>query len=94
MSHASMQNVCTVQVFRNDRVKPFYGSLEEATVLAQVDYKQFVVHKITAYRGDTKFLLEYEDGAISWCYNGSHGTKAYSIASDSKVGSIGLKNSC
>ena len=94
-----MQNVCTVQVFRNDRVKPFYGSLEEATVLAQVDYKQFVVHNITAYRGDPEkrnemeFLLEYKDGTISWCYNGSHGTKACSIASDSKVGSIGL-NSC
>ncbi len=34
-------NVGTVQVFHIDRIKPFYGSLEEATALAQVDYQQF-----------------------------------------------------
>ena len=45
-------NVGTVQVFHEDRVKPFYGSLNEATVLTQVDYEQFVVLNITAYRGD------------------------------------------
>ena len=55
-----------------DRVKPFYGSLEEATTLAQVDYQQFVVADITAYRGDPhlrskmEFLFTYEDGTTSW----------------------------
>jgi hypothetical protein len=65
-------NVDTIQVFHIDRVKPFYGSLEEATVQAQVDYQQFAALNITAYRGDPEkrsemeFLLEYEDGTISW----------------------------
>ena len=65
-------NIGTVQVFHVDRVKPFYGSLEEATVLARVDHQQFIITRIMAYRGDpelrskTKFLLEYEDGTISW----------------------------
>jgi hypothetical protein len=65
-------NIGTVQVFHVDRVKPFYGSLEEATVLARVDHQQFIITRIMAYRGDpelrskTEFLLEYEDGTISW----------------------------
>ena len=65
-------NVVTVQVFHIDRIKPFCGSLEEATALAQIDYQQFVVLNITAYQGDPEkrsemeFLLEYEDGTISW----------------------------
>ena len=65
-------NSGTVQIFHVDRVKPFYGSLEEATTLAQVDYQQFVIADITAYRGDPhlrskmEFLITYEDGTISW----------------------------
>jgi hypothetical protein len=65
-------NSGTVQVFHVDRVKPFYGSQEEATTLAQVDYQQFVIADITAYRGDPhlrskmEFLITYEDGTISW----------------------------
>jgi hypothetical protein len=43
-------NSGTVQIFHVDRVKPFYGSLEEATTLAQVDLQQFVIADITAYR--------------------------------------------
>ena len=90
-------NVGTVQVFHIDRVKPFYGSLEEATVLAQVDYQQFVVLNITAYRGDPEkrsemeFLLEYEDGTIPWKY--SHGTKTCSIAYHTRGKSVQYHNS-
>ena len=36
-------NQGTVQVFHVDRVKPFYGSLEEAQKLSRVDYQQFVI---------------------------------------------------
>ena len=40
--------------------------------LAQVDYQQFIVTAITAYRGDPaarskiKVLITYEDGTVSW----------------------------
>ena len=65
-------NTGTVQIFHIDRVKPFYGSLEESKALAQVDYQQFVISNIVAYRGDPhlrskmEFLIHYEDGTISW----------------------------
>ena len=65
-------NSGVVQVFHIDRVKPFYGSDEQATTLAQVDYQQFIITAITAYRGDPttrskmEFLITYEDGTISW----------------------------
>lgn len=62
----------TIQIFHKDRVKPFYGSLGEAQKLSRVDYQQFVVSNISAYRGEPhirtkmEFLLEYEDGIIGW----------------------------
>lgn len=63
-------NTGTVQVFHLDRVKPFYGSLEESQKLAQVDYQQFIISSIVAYQGDPhlrskmEFLIHYEDGTI------------------------------
>ena len=41
-------NSGAVQVFNIDQVKPFYGSDEQATTLAQVDYQQFIITAITA----------------------------------------------
>ena len=65
-------NTGMVQVFHIDRVKPFYGTPEQATTLAQVDYQQFLIETISAYRGDpnrrtkTEFLITYADGTTSW----------------------------
>jgi hypothetical protein len=53
-------------------IKIFHGSLEEAKRLAMVDYNQFVVKAILAWRGDPltrttmEFLVEFEDGAQIW----------------------------
>ena len=45
-------NTGMVQVFHTDRVKPFCGTHEQATTLAQGDYQQFLIETISAYRGD------------------------------------------
>jgi hypothetical protein len=62
----------SIHAFHVTRLKIFYGSRDEATKLAMVDYNQFVVKQILAFRGDPmtrttmEFLVEFEDGAQVW----------------------------
>ena len=62
----------SVSTFHITRLKPFFGSREEALRLAQLDYDQYVVTSITAYRGQPEtrttmsFEVNYADGTTHW----------------------------
>ena len=57
----------SISTFHMDRIKPFYGSREEAYRVALVGYNLYVIRAITAYRGDpevrttTSFEVVFED---------------------------------
>jgi hypothetical protein len=82
-------NQDTIQIFHVDRVKPFFGSLEEAQKLSRVDYQQFVVPNILAYphiHSKMEFQLEYED------LDGNLGTRTFSTVCPMKS-TVGLFHS-
>lgn len=62
----------SISVFHVDVLKPFFGTRDEAFRIAQLDFDQFVVTSITAYRGDPltrttmSFEVHYADGSVHW----------------------------
>ena len=80
---ASIQRTLTYVVMAQDKndvtckhtntgMVQVFGAHEQATTLAQVDYQQFLIETISAYRGDPnqrskmKFLITYADETTSW----------------------------
>ena len=59
-------------VLKNDTLKPFFGTMEEAERAAQLDYGHFTVSHITNYTGDPvrrttlEFRVVYSDGDWEW----------------------------
>ena len=80
LSHERGSNDVTIQhlashvvtPYHVSRLKPFYGSEEEALALARKDYDLFVIAEITAYRGyihtreTLEFLVRFMDGTEVW----------------------------
>jgi hypothetical protein len=62
----------SLSTFHMDRIKPFFGSRDEAYRVALIDYNQYVIRAITAYRGDpevrttTSFEVAFEDDTVVW----------------------------
>ena len=62
----------SISTFHMDCIKPFFGSRDKAYHVALVDYNQYVIRAITAYRGDpevcttTSFEFAFEDDTIVW----------------------------
>ena len=62
----------TTFVFKNDTLKPFFGSIDEAERLAQMDFDYFTVTNISHYTGDPlrrttlEFCVTYSDGDWQW----------------------------
>lgn len=62
----------TISVFHVERLKIFHGTTEDAFKMAQIDNDQFVIDRLTAFRGDplTRTTMEFEvifaDGSIVW----------------------------
>ena len=62
----------TTFVFKNDTLKPFFGSLDEAERIAQMDFDFFTVTNISHYTGDPlrrttlEFCVTYSDGDWQW----------------------------
>ena len=62
----------SISTFHENRIKPFFGSREEAYRVALVDCNQYVIRAITAYRGDpevrttTSFEVIFEDDTVVW----------------------------
>ena len=61
-------NLGTVSVFHVTRLKPFFGSREDALRMARIDNDQFIIIKIVGFvgnpwkRSSLGFLVEFEDG--------------------------------
>ena len=59
-------------VVKNDTLKPFFGTLEEAARVAQLDYNHHIVSEIVTYAGDPlvrttlEFEVHYADGDWEW----------------------------
>ena len=70
--------ICTHLVMRFDVtlhmswLKPFFGSKEEAFRIAMIDYRQFSLDKVVAYRGDPEkrttmdFRVLFSDQSLLW----------------------------
>ena len=67
--HLSSNEQCIV---KNETLKPFFGTLEEAVRVAQLDYDHHVVSERVAYTGDPlvrktlEFEVHYADGDWEW----------------------------
>jgi hypothetical protein len=78
VSHSKNDVLCRNLIHGNlntlpvNRLRLFYGSLEEAKKAAQLDSDQYEVNKIVAYRGDPdqrttmEFEVHFADGEIQW----------------------------
>lgn len=61
-----------ISVLKNDRVKPFFGSEDEAKSAAQLDYDHYYVLEVKWYVGDPsmrtsmEFEVCYGDGTFEW----------------------------
>ena len=53
-------------------LKPFFGTPEQAYRVAQIDFNQYTVVAVIAYRGDPEvrsrmeFQVQFEDGSLLW----------------------------
>lgn len=61
-----------IQTFHASRLKPFWGSAEDAYKVALLDQDQYVIDDILAYRGDPherttmEFEVAFADGTVVW----------------------------
>jgi hypothetical protein len=61
-----------VNIYHSDRLKPFYGTREQAKEAALRDAEQYYIEKFLAYRGDPQvrttieFYVEFVDGSKHW----------------------------
>lgn len=61
-----------VKTFHVDRLKPFFGTKEEALRVAMLDDDQYIIRAIIAYKGDPRsrlsmsFEVAFEDGSVVW----------------------------
>jgi hypothetical protein len=70
----TVRNLITdvIKVYHSSRLKPFYGSKEQAYDTALRDADQYVIEEIIAYRGDPQirgsisFLILFRDGTKEW----------------------------
>ena len=67
--HVAMGNIVTLHM---DRLKPFFGTEEEAWEMAMLDQDQHAVDAILAHRGDPlerttmEFEVAFKDGSTVW----------------------------
>jgi hypothetical protein len=64
----------SIETFHSSKIKPFFGSDDEAKRLAMTDYDQYLVQEFRAYRGDplhrtsVQFEVLFADGSVVWLY--------------------------
>ena len=61
-----------IKYYHIDKLKIFHGNYDEAYQAAKLDFDQYTIRKITAYRGEPttrttmEFEIEFEDNSIVW----------------------------